>query len=391
MCLLPLAVLLDERSARKNLCATRSQAASAAASAASAEPRSAAPEEEEKEAPFTVVASRSGSQTLAGHTATRVSSSTAAAAASGKKERKTAEAGSLVTPQHTPEQVAGAAAAAQPASPPLPPSLPPTPASASAPSSAPASWADLSDSDREDSHMQARPSNPPPSSLSSRPAHTARLLGQAPLCTRRRKRTLRPLRAASSSTPLTGGSNKVERALSFSSPAVASPAAASAAAAASEQSSPPLLRCRQSEECSLLTPLHSCPRPLPLPLALSPPRPSFTFACSHARLGTFNVGLGFERKLPRILTRCSQLMLDAVALQEIGDPALLSTHFPPYFSFTRRDHPLSTQESACCSPCHLLPRSQLPSITNGQADRCCARAQPRTAHPACVSLHALWP
>ncbi|MDI1348780.1 MAG: endonuclease/exonuclease/phosphatase family protein, partial [Aquabacterium sp.] len=31
-----------------------------------------------------------------------------------------------------------------------------------------------------------------------------------------------------------------------------------------------------------------------------------------------------------MLTRCSQLMLDAVALQEIGDPALFSTHFPPY-------------------------------------------------------------
>lgn len=42
------------------------------------------------------------------------------------------------------------------------------------------------------------------------------------------------------------------------------------------------------------------------------------------------MGQGFERKLPRILTRCSQLMLDAVALQEIGDPALLSTHLPPY-------------------------------------------------------------
>jgi exonuclease III len=47
-------------------------------------------------------------------------------------------------------------------------------------------------------------------------------------------------------------------------------------------------------------------------------------------LGTLNVGLGFLRKLPRILTRCAELTLDVVALQEIGDPALLSTRFPSY-------------------------------------------------------------
>ena len=40
------------------------------------------------------------------------------------------------------------------------------------------------------------------------------------------------------------------------------------------------------------------------------------------RVGTFNVGLGFLRKLPRILTRCSELELDVVALQETSDPAL---------------------------------------------------------------------
>ena len=62
--------------------------------------------------------------------------------------------------------------------------------------------------------------------------------------------------------------------------------------------------------------------PLPCPPPSSPAVP--------LRLGTFNVGLGFERKLPRIVTRCSQLTLDAVALQEIGDPALLTNHFPPY-------------------------------------------------------------
>jgi len=47
-------------------------------------------------------------------------------------------------------------------------------------------------------------------------------------------------------------------------------------------------------------------------------------------MGTLNVGLGFMRKLPRILTRCAELTLDAVALQEIGDPALLSTRLPSY-------------------------------------------------------------
>ena len=41
------------------------------------------------------------------------------------------------------------------------------------------------------------------------------------------------------------------------------------------------------------------------------------------RVATFNVGLGFVRKLPDILTQCSALSLDIVALQEIGDPALL--------------------------------------------------------------------
>ena len=69
------------------------------------------------------------------------------------------------------------------------------------------------------------------------------------------------------------------------------------------------------------------PAPGPaLPHPCPPPPPP----AAPLRLGTFNVGLGFERKLPRILTRCSQLTLDAVALQEIGDPALFSTHFPPY-------------------------------------------------------------
>jgi exonuclease III/ribonuclease HI len=51
---------------------------------------------------------------------------------------------------------------------------------------------------------------------------------------------------------------------------------------------------------------------------------------SALRFGTFNSGLGFLRKLPHILTRASQLALDIIALQEIGDPALLSTRLRPY-------------------------------------------------------------
>ena len=48
------------------------------------------------------------------------------------------------------------------------------------------------------------------------------------------------------------------------------------------------------------------------------------------RLGTFNVGLGLQRKLPALITQCATLALDAVAVQEIGDPALLHSRFPPY-------------------------------------------------------------
>jgi exonuclease III len=51
---------------------------------------------------------------------------------------------------------------------------------------------------------------------------------------------------------------------------------------------------------------------------------------SSLRVGTFNVGLGFVRKLPALLARCAALALDAVAVQEIGDPALHSSHLPPY-------------------------------------------------------------
>ena len=53
-------------------------------------------------------------------------------------------------------------------------------------------------------------------------------------------------------------------------------------------------------------------------LAFIPP----ILSSSQLRLGTFNVGLGFQRKLPQILNRCHDLSLDIVALQEVGDPAL---------------------------------------------------------------------
>ena len=62
----------------------------------------------------------------------------------------------------------------------------------------------------------------------------------------------------------------------------------------------------------------------------SPPPPSLSPPATPLRLGTFNVGLGFTHKLPRIVARCAELELDAVALQEIGDPALLSNRFSPY-------------------------------------------------------------
>ena len=51
---------------------------------------------------------------------------------------------------------------------------------------------------------------------------------------------------------------------------------------------------------------------------------------SSLRLGTFNVGLGFSRKLSSILSRSADLSLDIVALQEIGDPALHSNKLFQY-------------------------------------------------------------
>jgi hypothetical protein len=45
------------------------------------------------------------------------------------------------------------------------------------------------------------------------------------------------------------------------------------------------------------------------------------------RIASFNIGLGFIRKLPSLLTRCSHLSLDIIALQEIGSPALTKNEF----------------------------------------------------------------
>ena len=52
---------------------------------------------------------------------------------------------------------------------------------------------------------------------------------------------------------------------------------------------------------------------------------------SPLRIATFNVGCAFKRKLPDILARCTSLTLDIVALQEIGDPAILASSLAHHF------------------------------------------------------------
>lgn len=51
---------------------------------------------------------------------------------------------------------------------------------------------------------------------------------------------------------------------------------------------------------------------------------------SSLRFASFNVGLAFARKLPEILTHCCSLSLDVVALQEIGDPAIINSKLAHY-------------------------------------------------------------
>jgi exonuclease III len=62
---------------------------------------------------------------------------------------------------------------------------------------------------------------------------------------------------------------------------------------------------------------------LPLSTSAAPPTTSF-------RVGTFNLGLGFQHKIHDLVSRCSSLTLDIIALQEIGDPALLRSKFLQY-------------------------------------------------------------
>jgi hypothetical protein len=66
------------------------------------------------------------------------------------------------------------------------------------------------------------------------------------------------------------------------------------------------------------------------------PRQHVTPSSSQLRLATFNLGLGFSRKLPDVLDRCLALSLDVIALQEIGDPALTRTIHSQYLFIASR-------------------------------------------------------
>jgi len=55
---------------------------------------------------------------------------------------------------------------------------------------------------------------------------------------------------------------------------------------------------------------------------------------SQLRVATFNIGLGFTRKLPEVLERCIVLSLDIIALQEIGDPPLTRSSYSQYLLIT---------------------------------------------------------
>ena len=82
---------------------------------------------------------------------------------------------------------------------------------------------------------------------------------------------------------------------------------------------------------SPLSPLSLPHSPLSSFPPSSPPSPSPSLLSeSSLRLATFNCGLGFQHKLPLLHARCVSLQLDVIAVQEIGDPALLNHRFPPY-------------------------------------------------------------
>ena len=85
--------------------------------------------------------------------------------------------------------------------------------------------------------------------------------------------------------------------------------------------------------------------------------PSSPHHCDALRVGTFNVGRGFLRKLPDICSRTHALSLDVLGLQEIGDPSLLSSSFRDYFLVVAQAHRSKKQASACSSlttSCHAV-------------------------------------
>lgn len=55
---------------------------------------------------------------------------------------------------------------------------------------------------------------------------------------------------------------------------------------------------------------------------------------SQLRVATYNLGLGFTRKLPDLVERCTVLSLDLIALQEIGNPALTQSTYGQYLLVT---------------------------------------------------------
>ena len=83
------------------------------------------------------------------------------------------------------------------------------------------------------------------------------------------------------------------------------------------------MRAKDSQSVFLILVYKPSPISINMPAPLPPP-------LSSLRLGTFNVGLGFPRKLPSILSRSTALSLDIVALQEIADPALFSNKLFQY-------------------------------------------------------------
>ena len=132
---------------------------------------------------------------------------------------------------------------------------------------------------------------------------------------------------------------------------------------------------------------HPLLGPAPLPPPPSPVHPP----ASALRLGTLNVGLAFQRRPPCVLTRCASLALDVAAVQEIGDPALLSTCSSYQLVYapgpSHHQGGVGLLLSLALLPrvrCYMRPRLWPP---HGRR----ARAQRRSSAAAGVGLHALWP